>query len=153
MWLLQACVCVRSPSTCSRRMKTSNYSQTLLRWTHLFVIPLPATHFQMDRPGENGLFPLVFLHVAFYDCRELGLPCAPLSSASAFPRAPFLAAPLQTKESPRRQRLAAVQAPPGPSARRAGPARRSRALCAWLQLAGRSAPGARFLLSLRGLAF
>lgn len=82
----QACVCVRSSSTCSRRMNTSNYSQPLPGWTHLSVIPLLAAHFQMDRPGENGLFPLIFLRAALYDYGAPCLPCAPLSSVSAFLR-------------------------------------------------------------------
>lgn len=84
----QACVCVRSSSTCSRGMQTSNYSQTSLGRTHLSVLPLLATRFQMDGPGENGSFPLVFLPVAFCDCRGPGLLCASLSAVSALDHGP-----------------------------------------------------------------
>ena len=142
-------VCMRSFSTGSRRMKTSNYSQTLLGWMYLFVIMLPATHFQMDSPKENDLFPPIFLHHAFYDCRGSCLPCVSLSSVSVFPRARLLAAPLFTEESARRQDWL----PPSLLRSSVLAAGSKHGLCRWLQLPGRYAPCAGFLLSWRGLAF
>ena len=55
---------------CCRRMKTPAYSQTLLGWTHSLAVRLLAARFQMDGPKENGLFPLAFLHVAFYNMEQ-----------------------------------------------------------------------------------
>lgn len=122
---------------CFRRMKTPAYSQTLLGWTHSLAVRLLAARFQMDGPKENGLFPLAFLHVAFYDRREPRSPRAPLPSVKCFRAGSVLGRVHTERGQP--CRLAAHEA--------------ARPPCRRLKLAGRSAPRARFLLSLRGPAF
>lgn len=143
------CVCTRSFSTGSRRMKTSSYSQTLLGWMYLFVIMLLATHFQMDSPKENDLFPPIFLHHAFYDCRGSCLPCVSLSSVSVFPRL----GSWQLPYLPRRALAVGSGSLPASSRVQCWQPRKKHCLCHWLQLPGRFAPRTRFLLSWRGLAF
>lgn len=128
----RTCVCTRSFSTGSRRMKTSSYSQTLLGWMYLFVIMLLATHFQMDSPKENDLFPPIFLHHAFYDCGGSCLPCVSLSSVSVFPwlgswQLPYL---------PRRALAVSSGSLPASSRVQCWQPRKKHGLCHRLQLPG-----------------
>lgn len=133
-------------------MKTSNYSQTLLGWTYLFAIMLLATHFQMDCPKENDLFPPVFLHHSFHDCRGSCLPCVSLSSVSVFPRARLLAAPLFTEGRARRQSWLCSSILQSSALGDWQPGK-THGLCHRLKLPGPSAPCAGLRLSLRGFTF